>query len=422
MSTTPNVEVNFEEQISDLCRCFKYFNIYSITGTDRANIYTKNSDNSRTPHTVKRKHSIIADTTAEFVTKDKLKLYPATIEFNFIHEDDESKNILVSLPLASELIVKHEPGVAELDAWYQTAGLQRFELSDDLGLRQLQFQNKWKAYYPVGSSDSEGEFIYVHFEEVDSWVAFRFESVSNDTQILQILNYDSSFIVSDDEMKFHFTLTSNFVDIDNTNRYSFLSDYSEELGKKKFFDLSKLYYAAEDQVDSFKHEQEDPYIDPDLLEEQELEFLCGSKENLEKMLTLICHAAIPMHLWDRHPTLEINVRSAMDNGDGAEIDYDNMRYDSSWGEVRDANPSLADHIESAFETALSENTPTGYSWEYNDGPYDRKSGYDRSPKRLDITISAPSAHEQIGAKMEIKQFASLLGKATIAGLLNQKEV
>lgn len=423
MSKTPTLEISFGEQVNDLCRCFKYFNIFGITGSERNSRFFIKNDKSTTPYSFTRKHAIVANTEAEPIVKGKLKLYPANIQFEFINnnKEEESDNIetKISLPLGSELIVKYEPGVSQLDAWYQLVGIQRFELDKSVGLQQLKFENKWKAYYPKDSPDSEGEFIYVHFEEADSWVAFRFDCVSQDTNIIQILNHDSSFIVPDSEIRFHFSITSDFSD--SSNKYSYTSELNERLEGNEFFDLSKLYTEAEDQVESFKLEQEDPFIDPDEFEDRELDFLCGSEENLEKMLTLICHASIPLPLWDKHSELEINIQSSMDDGDVAQIDYDNMNYDSIWGDVQKKFPTLAQHIENAFDTALSENTPTGHSWEYNDGPYDRASGYDRSPKRLDITITAPSAHEQIGAKVEIKQFASVFGKETIAGLLNQKE-
>lgn len=422
MSKTPTLEITFGEQLNDLCRCCKYFNIFGITGSERNSRFFINNDKSKTPYSFTRKHAIVANTEAEPIVKGKLKLYPANIQFEFINnnKEEESEDIetKISLPFASELIVKYEAGVKQLDAWYQIVGMQRFELSNSIGLQQLKFENKWKAYYPKDSPDSEGEFIYVHFEESDSWVAFRFEGVSEDTDVIQILNHDSSFIVPDHEMKFHFSINSDFSD--SSNEYSYTSECNEKLDGNKFFDLSKLYTEAEEQLESFKHEQKDPYIDPDELEGQELNFLCGSEENLEKMLTLICHAAIPMQLWDKYSELEINVLSSTDDGEEAQVDYDNMRYDSSWGEVRDRFPTLAQYVENAFDTALSENTPSGHSWEYNDGAYDRESGYDKSPIRLDFVVTAPSAHEQIGAKMEINKFAHIFGKETIAGLLNQK--
>ena len=423
MSTTPTPEISFGEQVNDLCRCFKYLNIYSMSGSERSSRFFTIKDDDKTQHSCTRKHSVVADLSVEPIVKGKLKLHPAVIEFTFFNDDkkegSEDIETKISLPFASELIVKYEPGVGHLDAWYQIIGLQRFQLDKNIGLQQLKFGNKWKAYYAAESDDYSNEFVYVHFEEVDSWVAIRFESVSQETNIIQILNHESSFVVPDYEMKFHFHIDSDFVD--PTNEYSYLSQFNAPLDGDKFFDSSELYTEAEDQLESFKCEQQDPYIDPDDFDSEDLNFICGSEEDLKEMLTLICHASIPMPLWDKYSELEINVQSSMDDGDGAQVDYDNMSYNSIWGDVQKQFPTLAQHIENAFDTALSENTPSGHSWEYNDGPYDRASGYDKSPHRLDITITAPSAHEQMSAKMEIKKYASLFGKETIAGLLNQKE-
>lgn len=419
MSETQNLEIDFHEQVNDLCRCIKYLTIFNLKGQGRSFRRVKRVDDTLDRSIVTRDHSVCADTTGAPLIKDKLKLLPAVLDFTFIYEEKENEPTKISLPLSSDIIQSLTPGARyEVDAWYQLMGLQRFEVDPAIGVNQLKFEHKWQAYYPVESADSEGEFIYVHFPANDSWVAFRFRNVSDDTSVLQILNHTRSFIVSDYELRFRFNLDKTTFTA-GSERDTYESEFNEELSEDKLFNMSKLYYEAEDQIESYKYEQEDPYIDAQFLEDEEITFICGSEEQLEQMLTTICHVAIPMPLWDKIGDLDIDVTSTMDDGDGASIDYDGMSY-SNWGQISDQLAYIITDIENAFDAALAQNTPTGHSWEYNDGPSDRQSAYDKSPRRLTITVSSPSAHEQVGAKMEINKLAPVLGKDTIAGLLKQK--
>jgi hypothetical protein len=45
-------------------------------------------------------------------------------------------------------------------------------------------------------------------------------------------------------------------------------------------------------------------------------------------------------------------------------------------------------------------------------------GYVQQALRFDIIVSAPSAHEQIGAKMELMKLAPMFGKQAINNILN----
>ena len=129
MSKTPILEITFGEQLNDLCRCCKYFNIFGITGSERTSRFFINNDKSTTRYSFTRRHAIVADTEAKPIVKDKLKLYPANIQFEFINSDKDGSgksDTKISLPFSSELIVKHEPGIAWLDAWYQIAAFHLF--------------------------------------------------------------------------------------------------------------------------------------------------------------------------------------------------------------------------------------------------------------------------------------------------------
>lgn len=421
MSETQTVKVSFKNQASDLCKLIKYFGILRIKETERSSRFLKTKDQTNGFSVVVREHSIYADNTADPVIKGNLKLLPAVIDFSFSVADKENSFTKISLPFRSDFVQNYEHGLEDTDIWYQTAVLRQFEFNKSVGLTQIKFENEWQAYYPVESADSEDEFIYVHFPETDSWLAFRFDSLGSDTRAVQILNRTKNLIIEQSDLACYFDIASTNGYFDISERYYYLSEHNEELADNKFFDLSKLYSVAEDQIDSFKMDQDDPFIDADELDSKEINFLCGSEEELERMVILICHAAIPLHVWDNFSdTLEVQVQSAMDDGESACIDYENMSY-SHWDTVREELPTIITSIENALDAVLDNNTPSGHSWEYNDGAYDRESGYDKSPCRLSITVTKPSAHEQVCAKMEIKKLASVFGKETIDSLLNQKE-
>jgi hypothetical protein len=62
---------------------------------------------------------------------------------------------------------------------------------------------------------------------------------------------------------------------------------------------------------------------------------------------------------------------------------------------------------------LSENRPEGWSYEYNDGAYNRKSGYDEYPASLtwDIgeLLEQSSAREKMAARRELRKWLEARG-------------
>ena len=91
--------------------------------------------------------------------------------------------------------------------------------------------------------------------------------------------------------------------------------------------------------------------------------------------------------------------------------------DNGWSEIKESLGDKFEFIDRAFEVALNANQPCGHKWEYNDGAYDRRSGYTSEPHTLSFDIAVPSAHEQICAKVEIKKLTHLISKTVIDGLL-----
>jgi len=435
MSTTREPEVNFHDQINDLIRCLKYLNISDKNHHDNTTFFIEVQPNNpgeqvkRENVYLKRESSIVPDTEAKLLVKGKLKLVPARLNLKFTSDNgDTCKCPPFSEPLDSNIVNKITENTGEgtiaksLFAWYATKNESKFVIDlNKLSLTKIALNLQWKVYHPV-DDEVDDKILYIHFPVKDTWVVMRFSSLSDDSNSIQILNEYKGYIVDCDDLKFYYKIQSpTFIGSASGTTYddySRIFDLDPQLDNGALFDTKEVSYAADEMVDKFKEAQDDPYIDADFLESEEVHFLCGSEENLERMLTLICHASIPMEAWKDTASIDIEVNSSTDDGEAASIDYDNMAY-NDWGTVKEKlDDSKFQSIDAAFEAVLSDNQPCGYTWEYNDGPSDRQSGYDKNACRLTFTVTAPSAHEQICAKIEIKKLAHILGKANVEGLLN----
>ena len=269
----------------------------------------------------------------------------------------------------------------------------------------------WTAY----ALDGDIETLYFHFDRFDCWVAIREAVLGENTKGLCFISHKEIGVSILDEF-----------DSRNSDVWAQGNDSSmitHEAIEKDFDifnneEVSDLFYEA---LETFREEQSDPFLDEEDLQESELTFLSGSKEELEEGLKLLCHAAIPLHIWQSTDSdaLVLNIRSSTDDGDEAHLDEDSLAYDNNWKEILDSMPA---NFESTFGYVVAkivdDNQPAGHSWEYNDGAYDRRSGYDMNPLSVQITIPAPSAHEQICAKVELNKWVSHIGKTYVDEILN----
>ena len=123
---------------------------------------------------------------------------------------------------------------------------------------------------------------------------------------------------------------------------------------------------------------EDPFLSPEDTD-QETYFRIGSEEDLQHMLELIV-ASLP-EAFDHFGEDALTVRVTSETEDGG------------------ATVELGDQLEmpqpvfELFQLALEQNVPVGWSWEYNDGAYDRRSGYTQFSNNLEFEIQRPSFHQ-----------------------------
>jgi len=409
-------EILFRQQANDLLLCFKHLSIFEKKQTDSSSFFF-NKPNKRLY--IQRRSAIIPDVKADVTVKNKLKLVPAILDLSFTNDDDGDEHYFNASSFASPFdsdilnsVAARNAKSDELDvitAWFSSqsrVGCSIDLIAGGVASVPVSLNFHWKTYH---STNEYEDTLYVHFTESDSWLMLIFCGLSDDAAAIQILNERYCFIADVHDLKYHFVTA-----VSDMSEYIY--SVAPPLDKNSLFDLSEAYEAAEAIVDEFKENQEDPYIDAGQLDPEPLNFLSGSEDELERLLILICHAAIPMQHWNDLEPFEIYVNSASDDGESASVDYDSMSY-ATWANVKDRLGDKLVFVERAFDAVLDQNQPCGYTWEYNDGPYDRQSGYDRSACRLSFEISAPSAHEQICAKIEIKKLAHTLSKDTIDGLL-----
>lgn len=431
MSTEQDIEVSLADKTEDFIKYLKHLDLLSLSNTRNVSFFTKPKDgeqvsgryDSKLNISLNRKIDVVADANAVVIIKDKLKLAPAIISFNF-------NSSSFRLPVKSSFLCSFDSDVFNTLAaetgennisrnstvWYLASVKNRNEIDIDslspLSDYVITPKLQWKVYIPVASkmdSYAGGNMLYVHFPLSDSWMVVRFISLSSDTEGIQVINETESCVVDCNEIRWE-------------PKFEELTCYTVNIADndESLFNLSAVTDAADDVVEEFKSDADDPYIDESELEGSELHFLCGSEEDLESMLTLICHAGIPLQAWGNEDSLNIEIDSATDDGESAIVNYDSMDWSgSSWEGIKERLADKFEFIERAFDVALDNNQPCGHKWEYNDGAYDRKSGYDRSAERLTFTISAPSAHEQVCAKIEIQKLADVMSKALVDGLVEK---
>ena len=147
--------------------------------------------------------------------------------------------------------------------------------------------------------------------------------------------------------------------------------------------------------DNFNATLKNPLIDPSALEDEPLEFINGSQEELETITRWICHSGA----------------GASERRSGWSVTY------SAPGVTRNKGGGLLEwafsksaSLQELFNLAYEYNPFTGYHWEYNDEKVGHQYSYDPQPLRISFEFRQPSHDEQRAAKQELRRW--LGGKMT----------
>jgi len=157
--------------------------------------------------------------------------------------------------------------------------------------------------------------------------------------------------------------------------------------------------AINDHLQDHFHEQispqmEDPFFDPSG-EDCELYFEMGSQDELERLMKLFILTEPDI---ESHEDEGIRLYAAMDGTDPYLEDGDCYR---------------SERLDKLTEIALSENRPVGWSFEYNDGAVNRRSGYSEQAECLTWEIGEileeSSAREKMAARHELRKYLEARG-------------
>ena len=151
--------------------------------------------------------------------------------------------------------------------------------------------------------------------------------------------------------------------------------------------------------DAVNAKQADPRIDPASLEDQPLEFINGSQEELEKVTRWICHsgAGRPDRTRSRKSEWDVTYSAPCVGRDYA-------------GGILRWSFSHSPKLQDLFNLAYNYNSFVGYHWEYNDETVGYKNSYDPEPYWISFTFPLASPDEQSTARAELRRW--LDGKAT----------
>jgi hypothetical protein len=140
---------------------------------------------------------------------------------------------------------------------------------------------------------------------------------------------------------------------------------------------------------------EDPFFDPSG-EDCELYFETGSQGELERLMRLFILTEPTI---EAHEDEEVRLYAAMEETEP------HLEHSDSYHSER---------LEALADIALSENRPVGWTWEYNDGAYNRRSGYDMFAESLtwdigEIIEQAP-AREKMAARRDLRKWLGARGQ------------
>ena len=141
-------------------------------------------------------------------------------------------------------------------------------------------------------------------------------------------------------------------------------------------------------------QMEDPLFDPSG-EDCELYFETGSQDELERLMKLFILTEPDIEAYEDE---EVRLYAAMEESDP---------------HLECSDGYHSERLEALADIALSENRPVGWTWEYNDGAYNRRSGYDMFAESLtwnigEIIEQAP-AREKMAARRDLRKWLEARG-------------
>lgn len=140
---------------------------------------------------------------------------------------------------------------------------------------------------------------------------------------------------------------------------------------------------------------EDRVLQPeDYGSEDDITFSCGNNEDLERFVQLTLYS-FPAIWNQQREEVCISIDSTTDYEDAEVSKCCDFTED---GDIAEEDKSA---ISQLIGVALQWNDPVGFHLQYNDGPYNRASGYSACPNTVAYSIPRPSFHELAEARQEL---------------------
>lgn len=149
--------------------------------------------------------------------------------------------------------------------------------------------------------------------------------------------------------------------------------------------------------ESVRYELDDPIINNGDLSGEELTFVCGGEEELRGLVEQII--GTDPDVFKKDPQAQISISSGYEGYD-AKINWD---WGCSENLLTEGEP--LPRLEKLLNLALDENTPTGYEMTYNDGAYNRRSGYSEDPLGLIFNVTQPEKNKIDGMERALYNWA-----------------
>jgi hypothetical protein len=142
-------------------------------------------------------------------------------------------------------------------------------------------------------------------------------------------------------------------------------------------------------------QMEDPFFDPSG-EDCELYFETGSQDELERLMRLFILTEPGI---EEHEDEEVRLYAAMEDSEP---------------HLESSDCYHSERLEALADIAVSENRPVGWTWEYNDGAYNRRSGYDMFAESLTWNIAEiieqSPAREKMAARRDLRKWLEARGR------------
>jgi hypothetical protein len=143
----------------------------------------------------------------------------------------------------------------------------------------------------------------------------------------------------------------------------------------------------------------------------EVEFTCGSQQDLEELSALVLHS-FPSVWSDGAEAREISFAAAGDHVDEGGLLEEGLELGDEIDEADKAR------VKELLRFAFRQNKPVGEYLEYNDGAQNRRSGYSWYSNTVEFEIERPSFHETAEARHTLrKQLQTELSPADLDRLL-----